>query len=75
MLHMFYLEVAKVDLVLHMLQCLYAYVASVCLKCFSYFQTYVAMVYLDVAYVALAIHICCKRMFQMFQTYVASVLS
>ena len=34
--------------------------------------------YLDVAYVALAIHVCCKCMFQifqLFQTYVASVLS
>jgi hypothetical protein len=32
--------------------------------------------YLDVAYVAVAIHICCKRMFQMFhlfQTYVAEM--
>jgi hypothetical protein len=31
--------------------------------------------YLDVAYVALDIHVCCKYMFQLFQTYVASVLS
>jgi hypothetical protein len=28
-----------------------------------------------VAYVAMAIHVCCKCMFQMFQTYVLSVLS
>jgi hypothetical protein len=38
----FYLDVAKVDLVLHILQCLYIYVACVCFKCFSSFQTYVA---------------------------------
>ena len=32
----------------------------------------------DVAYVAMAIHVCCKllfRMFQLFQTHVARVLS
>ena len=36
------------------------------------------MFYLDVAYVALAIHVCCKcifQIFQLFQTYVASVVS
>jgi hypothetical protein len=36
------------------------------------------MFHLDVAYVALTIHVCCKCMFQMFhlfRTYVASVLS
>jgi hypothetical protein len=80
MLHMFYLYDVKVDLLLHMLQWLYTYVASikvlnvsavlnVCCKC----------VYLDVAYVALAIKVlCCKctfQMFQLFQTYVVSVLS
>jgi hypothetical protein len=34
--------------------------------------------HLDVVYVAMAIHVCCKcmfQMFQLFQTYVASVLS
>jgi len=39
----------------------------------------VAKVDPDVAYVAMALHICCKRLFQMFhlflQTFVASVLS
>jgi hypothetical protein len=60
MLHMFYLDVAKVDLVLHMLQCLYTYVASVCFKCF---RRMLQVAYLDVAYVALAIHVCCKCMF------------
>jgi hypothetical protein len=50
------------------------------------FQTYIASVPygwckkvdLDVAYVAMAIHVCCKCLFKMFhllQTYVASVLS
>jgi hypothetical protein len=78
MLHMFYLDVAKVDLVLHMLQWLYTYVASVCFKCFSCFKRILQVFYLDVAYVALALHVCCKyrfKMFQLFQTYVASVLS
>ena len=93
MLHMFYLDVAKVDLVLHMLQRLYTYIASVCFKCLSYFQMYVAsglsvccicctgytrmlqvyvfkcfscfkrklqVFYLNVAYVAVAIYVCCK---------------
>jgi hypothetical protein len=31
--------------------------------------------HLNVAYVAMAIHVCCKCMFELFQTYVASVLS
>jgi hypothetical protein len=42
----------------------------VCCKCmfqmFHLFQTYVASVLSDVAYVAIVIHICCKRMFQLF---------
>jgi hypothetical protein len=75
MLHMFHLDVAKVDLVLHMLQWLYTYVASVCFKCFKHmFQVF----YLDIAYVAAAIHVCRKCMFQMFhlfQTYFTSVSS
>jgi hypothetical protein len=60
---------------LHMLQWLYTYVASVCFSCF---KRMLQAFYLDVAYVALAIHVCCKcmfQMFQLFQTYVASVLS
>jgi hypothetical protein len=51
-----------------MLQWLYMYVASV----FSNVSAF----HLDVAYVAVAIHICCKCLFQMFhpfQMYVASV--
>jgi low affinity Fe/Cu permease len=42
------------------------------------FHTDVTKVDLDVAYVAIAIYICCKRlfkMFQLFQTYVTSVFS
>jgi hypothetical protein len=42
------------------------------------FHLDVACFHLDVAYVAVAIRVCCKFMFQMFyliQTYVASVLS
>jgi hypothetical protein len=57
---MFYLDVAKVDLILHMLQCLYTYVVSVC---FKYFRRKLQVAYLDVAYVALDIHVCCKCMF------------
>jgi hypothetical protein len=74
---------------LHILQWLYVYVASVFLKCFSclVWMSYVAVVihacilhvyfpnvssvsdicckmfYLNVAYVTVVIHICCKRMF------------
>ena len=61
---------------LHMLQWLYTYVASVYSKCFIYFHTYVVNVLSNVAYVAVAIHICCRRilqMFHLFQTYVAEV--
>jgi hypothetical protein len=51
---------------------------------FQMFQRYVTNVYMDVAkidqdvsYVAMVVHLCCKRLFQMFrqflQTYVGSV--
>ena len=63
MLHMFHLDVAKVDLVLHMLQWLYMYVASVCFKCLSCFKYMLQVFYLDIAYVAVAMHVCCKCMF------------
>jgi hypothetical protein len=59
-----------------MFQWLYTYVANIYPKCFIYFRR-MQMFYLDVAYVAVAIHICCKRMlqtFHLFQTYVAEVL-
>jgi len=48
---------------------LYTYVASVCFKCFSYFKHMLQVFYLDVAYVAMAIHVCWKCMFQMFQLF------
>jgi hypothetical protein len=46
-------------------------------KCFGYFKRMLQVFYLDVAYVAAAIHGCYKcmfQMFQLFQMYVASVL-
>ena len=73
-----------------MLQWLYTYVASVCSKCCGCFQTHVAsvcfscfrrilqIIYLDVAFVAVTIHICCKymfRMFHLFQMYVPASAS
>jgi hypothetical protein len=52
------------------------YVASVYFKCFSYFQTDVATVLsrcckvdLDVPYVIMASHVCCKFMLQMFHLF------
>jgi hypothetical protein len=46
-----------------MLQWLYTYVASIHFKCFSCFRSMLQVFYLNVAYVAVAIHIYCKRMF------------
>jgi hypothetical protein len=67
--------------------CAKARVASVCFNCFRCFRVMlqmfridVAKVDRDVAYVAMAIHACCKRLFQIFhlpsasQTYVTSIL-
>jgi hypothetical protein len=51
---------------LHILQWLYMYVVSVCSKCFTYFKYMLQVFYLDVAYVVVVIHICCKRVFQLF---------
>jgi hypothetical protein len=61
------------------------YIANVCVKCFrcsrrvlQVFHKGVAKVDQDVAYVAMAIHVCCKCLFKMFHllpTYVACVLS
>ena len=56
MLHIFYLDVTKVDLVLHMLQVYVSIVSTV-------FKRMLQVVYLDVAYVALAIQVHCKCMF------------
>ena len=60
------------------------HVASVYFKCFiclrgilQRFRMDVAKVDRDVVYVAMVVHICCKRLFPMFylffQTYIASV--
>jgi hypothetical protein len=66
MLKLFHFDVAKVNWgvlhMLYMLQVFQMHVASICSKCFIYFQNYVAIVFdLDVAYVS---HICCNCMFQ-----------
>jgi hypothetical protein len=63
-LHMFYLDVAKVDLALHILQNVYTcmlqlYVSNVSVV----FKCMLQVVYQDVASVALAIHVRCKCMF------------
>jgi hypothetical protein len=60
------------------------HVTSICFKCFIYFKGIlqgfrmdVAKVDRDVAYVAMVVHVCCKRLFPIFhlffQTYVVSV--
>jgi hypothetical protein len=63
MLYMFHLDIAKVDLVLHMLQWLYTCVASVCFKYFSGFKRMLQVFHLDVA---VTIHVCCQCAFQLF---------
>jgi hypothetical protein len=73
---MFYLDVVKVDLIFYMLQWLYMYFASVRFNCFSCFRHMLLVFYLDIAYIAVDIHVCCKCIFQMchlFHTYVASI--
>jgi hypothetical protein len=52
---------------LHMSQWLYTYVANVCSKCFTCFRRMLQVFYLDVAYAAVVIYICCKHMFQLFR--------
>jgi hypothetical protein len=70
----FHLNIAKVDLVLHILCCicfnsytrmLQLYISNVS----SVSDVYCKYFYLDVAYVALSIHICGKGMFQMFHLF------
>ena len=56
MLQVFDLDVAKVDLVLHMMQWLYTCIASVCFKYFSCFKFMLQIFCLDVAYVPVATH-------------------
>jgi hypothetical protein len=57
--------VAKVDLVLYMLQCLYTCIVSICFKCFICFKRTLQVFYLDVTYITL-VYTCCKRIFQLF---------
>jgi hypothetical protein len=59
-----------------MLQWLSTYVPSVCSKCFTCFRLcckrfiwMLHMFYVDDAYVAVAIHVCCKCMFQIFYLF------
>jgi hypothetical protein len=78
MLHVFHLDVAKVDLMLHMLQLVCTYVASVGFNISAVLEVCCEYFYLYIAYVAVAIHICYMTMFQifhMFQTYVATSAS
>jgi hypothetical protein len=89
MLHMFNLDIAKVDLVLHMLQWLYyvasvlyecckwtyTYVASVCFKCFIRFRCMLQVFYLDVPYVSVAIYMCCKHLFKIFYLFQTYIAS
>jgi hypothetical protein len=44
-------------------------IARVCFKCFICFKHMLQVFYQDIAYVAVAIHICCKCVFQMFQLF------
>jgi hypothetical protein len=46
MLHVFHLECAKLNLVLHMLQWLYTYVVHVCFECFSCFKRIFANIFI-----------------------------
>ena len=45
-----------------MLHWLYTYITSVCFKYFSYFKRMLQVFYMDIAYVAVAIHVSCKCM-------------
>jgi hypothetical protein len=84
MLHVFNLDVAKVDrdvahvaMVIHVCcKCMFQILqlfsnacASVCFKCSSSFKRMLQIFYLDVVYDAVAIHICCKHMFRMFHLF------
>jgi hypothetical protein len=54
------------------------HVASACFKCFicmlQVFHVDVTKVDQDVAYVAMAIYVCCKRLFQMFHLFFRRLL-
>ena len=49
-------------------------VASVCFKCFNCLKRMLQVFYLDVAYVAVAMHICCNRMCSKYFTYFRRML-
>jgi hypothetical protein len=84
-MHVFHMDVAKVDLnvaniamVIHtfFLRGGYTHILqSVCSKCFIRFRCMLQVFYLDIAYVVAALHICCMCMFQIFQMYVAASVS
>jgi hypothetical protein len=46
-----------------------AYVANVCVKCFKYFKGMLQVFYMDVAYVAMTIQVCCNCLFKMFHLF------
>jgi hypothetical protein len=54
---------------LHILQWLYTCVTSVCFKNFSSFKRMLQVFHLDVAYVPVAIHVCCNCVFKMYQLF------
>jgi hypothetical protein len=63
MFHLFQMHVASIFIwMLHMFHYFsgYTHVASVYSKCLTSFRRMLQVVYLDVAYVAVVIHICCK---------------
>jgi hypothetical protein len=72
----FDLDVVKIDMVLHMLQWLYTYVANICFKCF---KLYVASVFIWMLHMLHWLYMyvasVCFKCFSYFQTYNASVLS
>jgi hypothetical protein len=87
LLHVFYLDVAKFDLVLHMLQWLYTYVSNVCFECFSYFIRilqvflsrccicYSGYTHMLQAYVSPVLDICCSKCFMLQVFSLAGVRS
>jgi hypothetical protein len=57
-----------------------AYVASVCFKCCRCFRDMLQVLHMDVAkvdqnvaYVAMVVHVCCKRLFPMFHLFFPDV--
>jgi hypothetical protein len=58
-----------------------AYVAIICFKCFSCFRGILQGFYMDVvkvdrvvAYVAMVVHLCCKRLFSMYHLFFRHIL-